>query len=274
MKEETNRSRISLGLKCGDCLHHTVGPKVFEKLCSQLGKTLNANACQSFSPNVFKLTFVKQGSIDLLAQLTSELSREQTRLLAFTLASNDYIKKAGFEFGQVVYFSINHEGNLDSYFSAVVIGASAKGDMVHLSSTFEKLQTKAALLSLESNTVLNQEKFNAKRRSLIKQNKIYTVVNVRERKTALDFLYMTKTQIHIYKKQLETGPVDYIPPSIDTVPTNWLDSRVLKTLKPSIKKTTGKVTENGLSITRQIAKNKNSENLVSKRKSTRNKQAS
>ncbi len=218
---------MSLGMKCQDCLHHSTGPKRFERLCSALGVEPFAPACPEFSPNIQTLANSDTKALVKLAGITQTFTKEQLRILAFTFRNLDYIRKAGFEFGQTVVFSINGRQYLENYFRGIVIGATRNGQLCHIASCLENLNPRNCLLSLFSNDVLSLDKFQALRQSLIQRERLREPKGDR----TLSMLKMSPEQLSIYKASLEKEPNEYSPPTLDTVPQEWLDSRQAGTLK-------------------------------------------
>lgn len=227
------KTRISLGMRCGDCCHLSKGPKCFEKMCNELGKTSNSAACPSFNPDLTKLVSVKSGQLQALAHIVNDLGPSQLRLLALTFRNLDYVKKSGFEWGQQVFFSIDTRGNLDSYFSGYVVSSNQSGRILHIASNFDHLQSSSAMLSLETKSVLTEAQFIARKTQLIKQGKIETIVRYQgERYTTLELLRLPKYMYKLLKQSIVETPVNYVPPTIDTVPTTWLDKRIIKSVVP------------------------------------------
>ena len=233
MKNQSS-NRVSLGLKCSECLHFSRGPRRFERLCAQLGVEPFTPACPEFCPDQTYLAKVGAASIQALAKIAAELSQPQLRLLAYTFRNADLIKKAGFAFGQQVVFSINGHDYLDCYFRGYVVGASKNGQTVYLSSDMEGLNENNAMLSLPRTSVMQLEAFKEKRKKMVQANRLAVPVSkwrTLKRRSVLELLRLSPEQASILKKQLEDKPLQYEPPSIDSVPVEWLDQRQAGTLK-------------------------------------------
>jgi hypothetical protein len=259
VKDATESSnRVSLGLKCGDCTH-LAGPAAFEKPCIQLGKTSFAEACPNFTPDLMKISIVKKGHLGQLAELAQALSQNQTRLFAYVFRNIDLIKKSGYEFGEEVVFSIGGD-YLECYVRGRVVGADRAATQVYISSDFEGLNGESCMLTLLRPSVMNMTQYAKKRKSLILEGRIAEPkfgAGSRKR-TTLQCLKMTPEERALYRQTLATKPDEYVPPSIDTVPSNWLDSRMLDRMidskgaaKKAVSKTTlksGRSTKDGFNL--------------------------
>lgn len=229
VKDATESSnRVSLGMKCSDCIHLT-GPAAFEKPCIQLGKTSFAEACPSFSPDLLKVSVVKKGQLADLAKMVQSLSQPQTRLFAYVFRNIDLIKKSGFEFGEEVVFSIGQD-YLECYVRGRVIGADRAATQVYISSDFEGLNGESCMLTLLRPSVMSMSEFAKHRKELILKGRIAEpkLAQGSVKRTTLQCLKMSPEQRALYRKQLATKPDDYVPPNLDTVPSNWLDNRFVE----------------------------------------------
>lgn len=250
---KVSSNRVSLGLKCGDCLHLT-GTAAFEKPCAQLGKTSFAEACPNFTPELNKISIVKKGQLGVLSDIAKTLSQNQARLFAYVFRNIDFIKKSGFDFGEEVVFSLGGD-YLECYVRGRVIGADRAATQVYISSDFEGLNGESCMLTLLRPSVLSLAKFAKKRKALILEGRIAEekfAAGSRKR-TTLQCLKMTPDERAVYRQTLSTKPDEYVPPSLDTVPANWLDNRFIEKLidskKPTSKKTqSGKGTKYGFNL--------------------------
>jgi hypothetical protein len=226
-------------------------------LCSQLGKSSFSEACPSFTPNLFKISLVKKGHLETMAELFRELTPQQSRLLAYTFRNIDFIKRAGYEFGETVVFSVGGDF-LECYVRGFVIGADRSGEQIYISSDFESLNGDSCMLTLLPSSVMNMEAFAKHRKRLIAEGRIAEPKPAKGamKRTTLQCLKMTSEERALYRKQLATKPDDYVPPTIDTVPAKWLDGRMVEKLQDSRKKTTrkGKTTDAGFTIQRYADK--------------------
>lgn len=226
---EDSNNRVSLGLRCGECIHFNKGPRRFEKLCIELGQEAFSHACPEFTPDLCKLASVPIMDMRTLADMTATLNQPQLRLLAFTFRNMDFIRKAGFVFGQTVVFSIDGKDFLENYFSGVVIGASKDGSTVYVTSDLETMNKGNCMLTLTRNSVKTLEQYEKHRDVLIKKKRIRAPVPnaYSSRRTILQLLKMTKGQYQLYLETITHQPKEYQPPSLDAVPAEWLDSRQL-----------------------------------------------
>ena len=226
-------NRVSLGMKCSECLHFTKGPRRFERLCVQLGVEPFSPACDQFSPDQTVLAQVSLDHMRELAVIANSLTQAQLRLFAYTFRNFDFVKKTGYSYGEELVFSIDGRDFLDCYFRGVLIGASKDGRICYISSRLENLNITNCFLSLPKTAVMNLEAFGKHRRKLIDKHKLQAPVPSRmsSKKTVLQMLTLSGDQIKLLRKHLEEKPETYDPPSIDSVPTSWLDDRQSGTLK-------------------------------------------
>jgi hypothetical protein len=245
VKDSSNR--VSLGLKCGECMHLT-GVATFEKPCAQLGKTSFAEACPSFTPDMRILAVVKKKHHSTLAEIFKELSQPQLRLLGYACRNADLVKKSGFELGEEVVFSLGQD-YLECYVRGYVIGADRAATQVYISSDFEGLNGGSCLITLLRPSVMKMADFLKHRAELISKGRIAepkpSTGSVK--RTTLQCLRMSPDARALLRKQLKTKPDEYTPPSLDTVPSSWLDGRMLEKVvmskaeakKTGTRKTTG-----------------------------------
>lgn len=226
--EDTN-NRVSLGLRCSECQHFNKGPRRFEKLCVELGQEPFSQACPEFTPDMSKLAAVSVMDMRLLAKISKRLNQPSMRLLAYTFRNIDFIKKTGLEFGQTVVFSIDGKDYLENYFSGVVFGASKDGSVVYITSNLEKLNKTNCMLTLARKSVKTLEQFVKHREVLVRKQQIRAPVpnEYSTRRSILQLLKMTKGQYQLYLETITHQPKEYTPPTLDAVPSEWLDSRQL-----------------------------------------------
>lgn len=217
-------NRVSLGMKCGECLHFTKGPRKFEKLCSQIGQEPFSDACPEFTPDMTVLAKVSLESMKSLAHFAAQMSQPQIRLMAFTFRTLDYIKKTGLEFGETVYFSLDGHDYLAHYFRGIVFGASKDGKFLYIASSLEHLNRSNGLISLYTSSVFREKEFKQHRKQLIASNHI-RMPNKQgsSKRDILSTLSMTAEQLAALRITLESKPVEYEPPSIDSAPKKLLD---------------------------------------------------
>lgn len=255
--DASGTNRVSLGMKCGDCTHLEKGPAAFEKLCSQLGKTGFSAACNAFTPDYMKITVLRKGELETLAKLVAGIGPSQMKLFAYAFRSVDFLKKAGFQLGQEVVFSIGGD-YLDCFVRGSAWAADPGATQVYIISNFENLNGDNCFLTLMRTSVFTLEAFKKKRKQLIADGRVNEPKPTKSKKTTLQCLKMTREERADYRKTLNTRPDDYVPPTLDTVDSNWLDNRVVKKLiDPVIKKekrTTGVTSDAGFKVTRYTDK--------------------
>lgn len=227
---QSKPNRVSLGMKCGECIHFSKGPRKFERLCVQMGIENFADACPEFTPDMTVLASVSVDHMRELARISQQLTQAQMRLFAFTFRNLDYIKKTGYSFGDTVVFSLDGSEYLESYFRGTVIGASKNGMLIYLASSLEELNETNCFLSLYTKSVMPVKKFTKHRRQLIAEGKI-RCPNTKSRKTAIEYLNMTEDQLAALQRTLKVAPDTYEPPTLDKAPKAKLDAANKGTVK-------------------------------------------
>lgn len=221
-QREASPSRVSLNVKCGACLHFN-RTAAFEKPCAQLGVLKQADACSSYTPDMCRLTRIDPESLKLLRDLTKDLRREELNILAYTFRNVDLLKRYGYHFGQTVLFSVGKD-YLSEYFKAYILGISTDGEYVYLSSTYEGINRGQVFMTLLRDSIMTVDEFKAHRRQLVKSKRLKPPPAAGKPNT-IDILKMPKPKRKAYMASLEKKPMDYEPPTLDTVPTSWLDKR-------------------------------------------------
>lgn len=235
-KEGTITSnRVSLGLKCGECIHFQKGPARFEKLCTQLGIQSFSEACPEYTPDLYKIASVEDDVMAQMANIAAKLSGPQARIFAYLFRNIDFIKKAGFEFGQVVVFSISGKDILDNYVRGKVVFADRTGETIHITSDLEKLNTRPLFVSLLRPNVMTVDEFKKHRQKLVKEGRIVEPKPSKSsnKRTLLQCLKMSDEAYEVYMSKLRSAPEEYVPPMLDTVPHNWIDQRSVESLLES-----------------------------------------
>lgn len=229
----STNSRVSLGLKCGQCIHLT-GVPTFERPCIQLGKTTFADACPSFTPDMVQISVVKKNHMAALANITLGMSRPQLGIFAYVFRNIDHIKKARCQFGEQVVFSLGGDF-LECYVRGFIIGADRTGSQVYISSDFEGMNVESAMLTLLRTSIMTMAEFAKHRKSLIANDRLTEPKFDKgsRKRTTLQRLKMTADERSIYRELLKTKPDEYVPPSLDTVPARWLDERTVESLVDS-----------------------------------------
>lgn len=206
-KEITASSKLSLGFRCGDCLHLDKISK-FEKVCSKLGITKNALAPACFAPNVFELQKVTPDILNNLGLMIKDLNSTQCRILLGLLKARKSFERYHLAFGQPVYFHVGQD-YLSNYFKGFVVSVSSFGEpTVYVTSDLNKKQVaKPAMLVLSPESVFTISRFKKKKDSLVKRN----LVN-----DPKPFYFMKK----VHPKEVD---VSYEPPTMESVPDSWFD---------------------------------------------------
>lgn len=217
IKSEATNSKLSIGIKCGDCLHHKIGPAVFEAKCSDMGIKAFANACPSFTPNIYKVVNQKIEYIKLLGSITKDMDSTAIRVFSYIFRNIDIIQKHGFKFGQPVFFQMrDHDVKgdwLSNYFKGYVISITKDGHSIHLASSLIKGKGNS-FISLPLKSILVLSKFNTLKAKFIKANRIVPPEYVKSKLKHPLFRAYAPTQLpSVYK--------NYIPPTLDNAPKSW-----------------------------------------------------
>lgn len=231
--DQSTSSRVSLGLKCGQCIHLS-GVPTFERPCIQLGKTSFADACPSFTPDMIQISVVKKSHMAALAAITEGMSRPQMGIFAFVFRNIDHVKKARCQFGEQVVFSLGGDF-LECYVRGFIIGADRTGTQVYISSDFEGMNVESAMLTLMRSSIMTMVEFAKHRKTLIANDRLVEPKFDKgsRKRTTLQRLKMTADERAIFRELLKSKPDDYVPPNLDTVPARWLDERTVESLVDS-----------------------------------------
>lgn len=226
-------------LRCGDCIHFKTGPAHpnYGKLCSELGKKVFSPICPVYEPDVTALKSIGQGTLITLANVLQECSSKQTRILSHLLTRKARFEAAGLRFGQTLYFCLGMQ-YLSSIVSGKLIAVSRTGHELTLVSDMDGLQSTQATATVLRSSVMTEEQFLKLRKQLIQSDRVLEPAT-RGHPSTLEQLRMTKKQIRAYHATLVKNPNEYEPPSIDSVPIEWLDKRVMETLGKDKKKRKG-----------------------------------
>lgn len=220
-------------MKCKECTHFQVGPKVYPDLCINLGVKPTASACDYFFPDVTQLRNVGKEVVFTLKEVMEELNASQLRIFAMFMARNEWFKKVELKLFQQVYFSLG-QNYLCNYVRGYVIGTSKNGQQVFLNSNLENLnKKKQATATLMRNSILTEEEFEKRKAELVKEGRIMEPPRSGIKRTPFQMLTMTKKEHKEYEKLLSVKPDDYQPPTLDSAPESWLDKRsVSKVIDP------------------------------------------
>lgn len=216
-------TRTSLETKCGDCLHHQGVPH-FDKPCAANGVKKFAKPCDAFFPNVPSLTRMECDTIKTIGDVLNNCDGSQSRVISVLLARGDWFRKAKVQFGQMVVFCMGTD-YLSNYVRGYVIGVTRDGEEVFISSSLENLNGKKnAMIRLMRDSVLTLDEFESRRKQLIRNNQVVEVGRSAKPST-LDVMRMPAKQLAEYRRALTEKPNEYVPPSMETVPSHWFDNR-------------------------------------------------
>lgn len=218
LKKEANQSsKLVIGFKCGECLHHTKYAK-FEKICFKLGVLAKASAPSCFTPNVFLLQKHSPDVLNQLGLLIKDFSSAQARILVGLLRSRKAYERYGLAFGMPVYVRFGSD-YLNNYFRAYVISVTVHGEpMVYVTSDLNRKQTNApAVMALLPDSVLTISMFKKKKQDLTKRK----------------LLKDPKPTVFGKPVKGKKAEIDYEPPTLENVPASWFDAYARRTLKDS-----------------------------------------
>lgn len=230
MLKKEGKNRVSLSLKCGDCLHYKQVAK-FETVCALQGIHEKASAPDCFSPDIYKMVDKTHPEILFeLGKLVKDFGPSKLRILAYTFKTASIIAKHGYQFGQPVYFSLG-EDYLTHYFMGYVVGATS--EHVYVAARLNKCKTNTMAMFLPS-ALLSKPEFKKKAIELQIAKRI-TLPKLKHNKDkcypAPEYLN-SKGMLPDFKSE----KFDYEPPTIDTAPPEWLDAQNKKTEKDRNKK--------------------------------------
>ena len=210
------KPRLSLNIKCRDCIHFKRGPAFFEKKCKDLGILPEARACQAFTPDIYKLSRVEADTIFNLGKLVKDFKETHFRILSFIFRNMSLIKRSKLKFGQPVYINLSspYIDYLDAYYKGYVLGVSKSGDQIFITSSLRKT-TDNVYLSVLPSSILTLAQFKKRRKKLkkfgrVKIPKKYITANLEEKPP-------------IYRK-----PITDEVPTIDNIPPEWFSPSSLK----------------------------------------------
>jgi len=217
MIKNDNDGRLTLGIKCGDCIHYKRGPAKFESVCSELGVQSFAKAPNCFSPNVYALAKVSDDALTKLGSIVRDMTTQQLRLLIFSLRSSAQIHKVNLQFSQPVYFTLG--GNyLSHYFKGFVIGVS--DDFQHVIVSASLSGSCKTTLYMLVDSLLTGSQFKKKRVALVKAKRI----KPRKPDSSLGNA-IAEGELMLYNSAGVAVDIDYTPPTVDSAPVEWIDKR-------------------------------------------------
>jgi len=173
-----------------------------------------------------------------LNKVSKDMGPSATRILAYMFKNIGRLKAANFQFGQRVYFCLG-EDYLSHYFKGYVIGISHDKQNVFVSSRLNNAKT-SVTLSLLLSTILTEEQFLAKRKTLKKKKRLSMPTELRMiRKEKLPIGEMLNKDGTIKPEYSipKSKDIDYNPPTLDTAPVKWLYPKGYKLLDKKPKPT-------------------------------------
>ncbi len=184
LKKVDQSTKLSLGLRCSECLHYKRGPAVYEKKCSDLGIQTFAAACNDFTPDIYRLVTIQETAIEQIAIIARDLRPSQLRILSYLFKYAATIQKTGYKFGQPVYMNLSAPQMmyLDCWFNGRVIGASKDLKYLYIASSLRGKQKRKKLvfLSLPVEKVLSKIDFYRVASRLVKEGLTTTPDNLRK----------------------------------------------------------------------------------------------
>lgn len=214
MKSEhgDNKLRLSLGMKCGDCIHFDLTKaSVYADTCGELGVKRFAKACEHFTPDSSRLSRIESAAMLSLAAISKEADPAQLRLLAYTLKNMTFIKRLGFEFGEQVWFNLSAPkvDYLECYYTGFIVAADEHEDTMYISSTLDGKSRANVMLPLDS--ILSLDMW-AKRKKRLIRNGLIAIP-----RASLD----SRIRLVAPKPTAEDDN-DYEVPTLESAPKAWL----------------------------------------------------
>ncbi|QJT70902.1 hypothetical protein GR7B_00104 [Vibrio phage vB_VcorM_GR7B] len=241
-QEQDSKFKLNLTLRAEDSLY-------FDVKKPSTGRSLKDDGYQAFAtapkagfiPNFRKLAEADSDIFGALGSAVLGLDKSQLRILSVIINNSSMIKNHSLDFGQPVYINLSapHIDYLDCYFKAHVIGVeSAKPDaLIHICGNIDSLNgKKGIILSVPREALLTKSEFKKLAKKLKKEDRINTPKAKREK-------HMLWEQANRGKPTKKTDIADV--PTIDTVPTKWLDSRAVQVLDPRLAEDSSKKAKKG-----------------------------
>ena len=219
MLKKQSKGKVSLGMRCGDCLHFKDGAKKFEKHCAELEVDERSWAPDCYSPNIYAIRDVKNPDmITQLGKLIKDFSPKQIRIISFVLSrQGGILAKQGLQFGQPVYFSLGGEF-VSHFFRGYVVSAS--DDYVYVTSQLKKCKSNTSLTLLRK-SVYTFKEYKVLEAKLVAKNKIYMEDRDKKLCRALPIAeLLDKNGMVPHVEQFVDG---YEPPTLDTAPESWFN---------------------------------------------------
>lgn len=240
--KDKKAAKLSLGMRCGDCIHFK-GPKspLYKDKCSELGTKHYAMACQGFTPN---FTVLNRGSGNLqnsakIASLIQSMPSSYSRILGYMLCKQTSIfEKIGLTFGQPMYLFLEptvglsraalqqiqkeNYDYLENYYKAYAVGVQRLEDGVYelfLASNIEGKPDYYISISVKEertqNRVFTREQFKPIRERLLEEGRKKMPKAMRLR---LEKLHEERIVTSKYKEE-----IDEIR-NIDNIPKSWWEN--------------------------------------------------
>lgn len=240
--KDKKAARLTLGMRCGDCLHFK-GPKspLYKDKCSELGTKHYATACQGFTPN---FSVMNRGGGNLqnsakIAALVSEMPASTARILGYMLCKqSSAFEKVGVRFGQPMYLFLEPTVGLartalqavqkddmhylENYYRTYAIGVQYLGDGLHelyLASSIEGKPDYYVTVNVKDKQkqarALTKQQFRPIRDQLIEEGKRKMPKALRKK---LEKLHQETIAARKYAEELDSIR------TIDSIPSSWWDN--------------------------------------------------
>jgi hypothetical protein len=219
MLRKESTEKVSLGLKCDDCLHYKDGTAKFEKVCCELGVDPRSKAPDCYSPNIYKIRDVKNPDLlHQLGKLLKDIGPSQTRIISFILArQGGALAKHGLKFGQPIYFSLGKD-YVSHYFKGYVV--SADSEYVYATAKLKKCKTNTSL-TVPRSSVLTYSEYKALEKKLLEKGRIF--MNNEEKRFCKKLPIAEQMDSKGRVPHVEQFQDDYEPPTLDSAPESWFN---------------------------------------------------
>ena len=222
LKEDgSNSPKQTLGMRCGECLHFKKGPPKFHSVCINLGVQSFAKAPNCFTPNVALLNTVSHDIVSQLGLIAKDLSPVQLRLLSYVFKHAGVLRKVELKFGQPIFFSLGSD-YLSHYFRGYVLHVSDDRDYVFVTSCLNKTKYQT-FLTLPIASVLKGMAFKETRKRLVQSGRISLKSDTKYTGKLPLAELLSATGCLLYSRRNEVVDADYIPPTLETAPAEWLN---------------------------------------------------
>lgn len=210
-------------VKCQDCQFFKNGRHPQQgKPCSELGYKTFAKACSLYQPNTSQMV-QHLDVLQAMGKVSKEMEDSEARILSWLINNIPNLKKAGFTFGQPVYINLSSPqiDFVNCWFKAHVVNVITLKDydganVYHVQVVSSITETNPTMLTMPLSSLLTLAQWKAHKRELEKEGLVKIPSSL---KTHSIKYKLNQPLNRVVRESLEDVP------TIDTVPSKWLDNR-------------------------------------------------